>query len=362
MKSRNRIIWLGAIALSAIILFSFIFAPSSKINHGSSYNRAADGYGAWYAFMQAQGTNIQRWQKPFSDIISNKNSVILLEVNSNLQPNTLDKEQTDWVEKGNTLVVLGVQEAATAAEFRTNQKSSVGDVLIDTSRRHRKSKSEEVSLGDRFGAVVWEQKYGKGKVLFATTPYLAANAYQDEANFQYLADLVTKNKQKIFIDEYIHGYKDADIKEKEGEGDLISYFAKTPLFPVLIQLGVLLLLLIWSENRRFGKPATLDIPVIDNSQAYIQALAGVLQKAESSDFVLEMVGKEEQLQLQQALGLGQIPVDNEVLVQAWKEKTGTSGEELGAVLKLQLTKHHVSEQNLLSWLGKWRTIRGIGNL
>ncbi|MBC5797386.1 DUF4350 domain-containing protein [Sphaerospermopsis sp. LEGE 00249] len=361
MKRRNRIIWLGAIALAAIILLSITVAPSSKINSGSSYNRAPEGYGAWYAFMQSQGTNIQHWQKPFSDIETETNPVTLLQVNSTLRNPMFYSQQIEWVKKGNTLVILGVKQPPTAAEFSSNQKSAFGDVKIDTSRRYQKSQSEQeleqVLLGDRYGAVVWEEKYGKGKVIFATTPHLAANAYQEEANFVYLADLVTKGNQKILIDEYIHGYKDPDIREKEGRGDLLGYLAKTPLFPALVQVVVLLLVLIWSENRRFGKPVTLDTPVIDNSQAYIQALAGVLQKAESSDFVLEMVGKEEQLQLQKVLGLGQILVENEVLLKVWQDQTGKNAAELDAVLKLQVKKHRISEQDLISWLGKWQSLR-----
>jgi hypothetical protein len=116
-----------------------------------------------------------------------------------------------------------------------------------------------------------------------------------------------------------------------------------------------------AQNRRFGKPVTLDTPAIDNSQAYIQALAGVLQKADSTDFVLEMVGKQEQLQLQQALGLGQIPLENQVLLKAWSEKTGTSAADLDAVLKLPAKKHRISEKDLLSWLRKWRILREIKN-
>lgn len=361
MKQRNRVIWLVAIALAVMILLSLIVAPSSKIKNGSSYNRAPEGYGAWYAFMQDQGKDIQRWQKPFGDIAAEKQLTTLIQVSSQPQISGLSPQEREWVEKGNTLVVLGVQQPTTAAEFSTNQKSPVGDVKIHTSRRYQKSKPEEVVLGDRFGAVVWENNYGKGKVILATTPYLAANAYQDEANFQYLSDLVTKSKQKIYIDEYIHGYKDPDVKQKEGEGDLLSYLAKTPLLPALIQLSVLLLVIIVAQNRRFGQSVTLETPVIDNSQAYIQALAGVLQKANSTDFVLEMVGKQEQLQLQQALGLGQIPVEHRVLLQVWSEKTGTSTADLDAVLKLQEEKHRISEKDLLSWLRKWRILRKIQN-
>ncbi|AFY34528.1 DUF4350 domain-containing protein [Calothrix sp. PCC 7507] len=355
----NRLAWLGAIALGVIILLSLIVAPSSNtINSGSTYNRAPDGYGAWYAFMQQQGIAIQRWQKPGSDLKADKNPVTLLRVYSELNPPGVDQQEREWLEQGNTLVILGVRDRVTAAEFSTTQKSSFGDVKIATRRRREKVEPELVSLGDRFGAIVWEEKYDKGKAIFSTTPHLAANAYQDYlSNFQYLANLVSQKNNQIFVDEYIHGYKDADVREKEGKGNLFSYFVQMPLFTALLQAGVLLLVLIWSQNRRFGKPVALDTPAIDNSEAYIQALAGVLQKAESTDFVVEMVGKEEQLQLQKALGLGQLLLEPQVLMAVWVEKTGLSAAELEAVLKLHARKKTISEQDLLSWLGKWRTLR-----
>lgn len=358
MKRSNRLATLGAIALAVVVLLSLIAAPSnSKLNSGSTYSRAADGYGAWYAFMQQQGVSIQRWQKPGSDITAQKSPVTLLQVYSTWRSPRLDIKQREWVEKGNTLVILGVRQPVTAANFSTMQKSAFGEVKIDTRRRYPKSEPTQVSLGDRFGAIVWEEKYGQGKVIYCTTPYLAANAYQDYlSNFKYLADLVKQKNHSIFVDEYIHGYKDADVREKEGQGNLFSYLAKTPIVPILLQAGVLLLVLIWAENRRFGKPVPLDTPTQDNSEAYIQALAGVLHKAKSTDFVVEMIGKEEQLQLQKALGLGTVLLEPETLMKTWVEKTGASTAQLEAVLKVRLPKHAINEPELISWLGKWRTI------
>ncbi|OUL21304.1 hypothetical protein BV378_27330 [Nostoc sp. RF31YmG] len=363
MKRSNRLAWLGAIALAVIILVSLIAAPkNTTISNGSTYNRAADGYGAWYAFMQEQGTSIKRWQKPWDDIKAQKSPVTLLQVNSNLNPPVVNSEKRAWIEKGNTLVILGVRYQTTAADFNTMQKSPFGDVKIATGRRYQKANKEEVSLGDRFGAVVWQEKYGKGKVIFSTTPYLAANAYQDYlSNFKFLADLVSKQNNAIFVDEYIHGYKDADVRKKEGKDDLFSYFANQPLIVALLQIAVLLLVLIWAKNRRFGKPLALETPVLDNSEAYIQALAGVLQKAESSDFVVEMVGKEEQLQLQKALGLGEILLEPQALIDIWVEKTGSNSVELATLLKRRSQKRPMSERELLSWLGQWRTIKKIPN-
>ncbi|MBD2518803.1 DUF4350 domain-containing protein [Nostoc sp. FACHB-973] len=363
MKRSNRLAWMGAIALAAIVLLSLIAAPNNtKVNVGSTYNRAPDGYGAWYAFMQEQGISIKRWQKPFSEIQPENSPVTFLVVSSYPRDTTLDSQEREWVEKGNTLVILGAGARVTEANFSTLQKSSQGDIKIETRRRNKKVNQKQIDLGDRFGAIVWQEKYKQGNVIFSTTPYLAANAYQDNfSNFRYLADLVKKNGNTVFVDEYIHGYKDTDVRQKENEGNLSSFFAKTPLFPIFIQVGILLLALIWAQNRRFGKPVTLDTPVADNSEAYIQALALVLQKADTADFVIEMVGKQEQLQLQKALGLGQIPLEHQALLSVWVEKTGASAAELDAVLKLQSRKQPMSEQELLSWLGKWRTIRLIRN-
>ncbi|MFK0734741.1 MAG: DUF4350 domain-containing protein [Gloeotrichia echinulata HAB0833] len=359
MKRSNRLAALGAIALAVIILLSLITAPSSNtITSGSTYSRGADGYGAWYAFMQQQGISIQRWQKPASDITAQKSPVTLLQVYSTWRSPTLDRQEREWVEQGNNLVILGVRHQVTAANFTTMQKSPFGEVKIDTRRRYQKADQTEVDLGDRFGAVVWVEKHGQGKVIYSTTPYLAANAYQDYlSNFKYLANFVRHKNHPIFVDEYIHGYKDSDVREKEGKGDLLSYLTKTPIMLALFQAGVLLLVLIWEQNRRFGKAVALDTPGVDNSEAYIQALAGVLQKAQSTDFVVEMVGKEEQIQLQKALGLGTVLLEPEALMNTWVEKTGANPAELNAVFKVRLRKKPMSEQDLLSWLGKWRTIR-----
>ncbi|YAF95849.1 MAG: DUF4350 domain-containing protein [Nodularia sp. CChRGM 3473] len=362
MKRSNRTAWLGAIALGVIILLSFISAPNTQIYSGSTYSKAADGYGAWYAYMQQQGVTIERWQKPFGNLEDENSPVTLLRVNSYLREPSLFLQEREWIEKGNTLVILGVRSRVSAANFITMQRSPTGSVRIATRRRYQKAEPQQISLGDRFGGVVWEEKHKQGKVIFSTTPHLAANAYQNNlSNFSYLANLVNQNDHKLLVDEYIHGYKDADVQQSEGKADLFSYFAQTPVFPVILQLGVLLLVLIWALNRRFGKPVALDTPVVDNSAAYILALAGVLQKAESSDFVVEMVGKAEQLQLQKALGLGQVPLERQILLKHWIEKTGTSAAELDAVLKLQTRKQPISERDLLSWLGKWRTLRVIKN-
>lgn len=421
MKLSNRRLWIfGACAIGAIILITLLAAPANnRLNSGSTYNRAPDGYGAWYAFMSERGTPVQRWRKPFEDLANNKDAkppITLLRVYSNLTKQGIYGKERDWVESGNTLVILGIHQPVTEAPFSSRHTVGVGSVKIDTQRRKKKIK--EGLLGDRFGAIVWEESIGKGRVIFATTPHLAANAYQDyQGNYEFLAQLVsqsgvpgqqrtadkraianrpTNNSQNsrwvdeyihgykdseliikreygnnrstanrptdnsqnpVWVDEYIHGHKDSEVIKREQQEDIFSYLAKTPLFPAFVQGFVLLLVAIWALNRRFGKPLTLSAAVVDNSQAYIQALGGVLQKANSSEFILEVVGKEEQLQLQKALGLGQVLLDHKSLVDAWVLQTGRPATELEQLLQVQSRKPRMSETDLLTWLGNWEQIR-----
>lgn len=283
----------------------------------------------------------------------------MLLVHSSLIEGGYNYEQQQWVEKGNTLVVLGVSDRVTKASFNTMLKSPVGNVKIETGRRLEKPKQEELLLKDSFGAVVWQKTYGKGKVISSTTPHLAANAYQDNrANFEYLAQLVGNKNNKLYVDEYLHGYKDASIKKEKGEGDLYTYFIQKPIFVSAIQAIVLLIVLLFAQNRRFGKPALLEVPKVNNSEAYILALAGVLQKADSTDFVLTLVGKEEQQQLQEALGLGKTTninaqtSDSEVLLRAWQDKIGTSSSNLQSALEVQSQKRRISEKRFDSLVVK----------
>ncbi len=357
MKRSKRVWWIVAIALGAIVLITLLAAPSNnKLGVGSTYSRAPEGYGAWYAFMQQQGIPVKRWQKSFNDLVKVEQPITLLRISSQIIP-TVGQQEQEWLKKGNTLVVLGVWEPVTEVAFSTWQESNAGIVKIDTRRRHKPKELQQL-LGDRFGAVVWQEQVGKGQVIYATTSYLAANAYQDyPGNYKYLAQLVNKSGRSVWVDEYIHGYKDADAIASAAETDLLSYLAQKPIFPALLQTGILLLVLIWAQNRRFGQPQALDTPIVDNSTAYIQALAGVLQKAESSDFVLDMVGSSDLMQLQQALGLGQIPQESQTLVQAWVQQTGRSPAELEQLLCQQSQKRRMSDKDLSIWLEKWKSIR-----
>jgi Domain of unknown function (DUF4350) len=371
-------------AVVIIILVTVVGALSSGDRlKGSSYSLEPQGYGAWYQKMVDRGVAIERWRKPVTRVFTKyPNGTTLLQVNSELQEFALDLPEKKWIEAGNTLVVLGVDALSNDIEFSQNLASPQGEVKIETTRRFRVTDSSSSYfrlpaiptsiVSDDHGAVVWQSLIGKGKLILATTPYLAANAYQDSpANYDLLTALTTSNQQRIVVDEYLHGYRNLrkprqpgdldfpdDLQQPDDEGekekdDLISYFTKTPFLVAFVNICLLLGVLVWQQNRRFGAVVIPQPPQVDNSVAYIQALGGILRQAQSSEFVLQNIGKAEQLKLQQLLGLGNKQlVDRQTLTDAWLAQTKLPAADLPVILQLAPSHQRFTEAELQQWLSK----------
>lgn len=383
MRLTRRQMGLGAIALGALILITLLAAPrTSSLRQGSTYSRSPDGYGAWFAYMEQQGTPIQRWQRPFQELLPDASSptppATTLSWAASHAPSSLTQAPPqptppstliqvnpgadivlsmveEWVQDGNVALLLGIEQVpVTAAPFRSWLDSPAGQVTIETRRRlalDNSPSSSQALLNDEFGAVVWQQTVGRGKIVYAVTPHLAANAYQDEpGNFAFLAQLATAPGLPIWVDEYIHGYRDVDERTDQQPGNVFLYLANTPLVLIAVQAGVVLLVALWGKNQRFGPPTTLTAPAIDNSEAYIQALASVLHKAGCSEFVLNALGKAEQLTIQRSLGLGNTLIERDALLAAWVQQTGRPAAELDAILRTAHRHRRVSDPDLLGWL------------
>ena len=105
--------------------------------------------------------------------------------------------------------------------------------------------------------------------------------------------------------------------------------------------------------NRFGKIFVPKSPEIENSEAYIQALGGVLLQANSSEFVIQNIGKAEQLSWQQKLGLGKDRlVESNVLITAWENQIKLPTEDLRFVLKLMSEPGRIAPEQLTLWLKK----------
>jgi hypothetical protein len=388
-KAMTRKKWqLGAIALlvlGLLLLFTILTSPQQqRLNDGSTFSRQPSGYGAWYAFMQAQGVKIQRWQKPVEALTTNQQTgMTLLQVYPQPIANfALEPRERAWLALGNKLVVLGVVQPVTEAEFLTTHPSNAGLVKIQSSRRRvpnplmdrvrevipeapsadqPQDQPQDQILGDRYGSIIWQETIDRGQLIFATTPHLAANAYQKApGNFKLLAQLVDPTHQ-IYVDEYLHGYRDQEEIAKSGVRDWISYLGQTPVFVVCLQVGLIFLVFLVAYNQRFGRVIPLTTPKVNNSQAYMQAIAAVLEKADCADFLVETIGKAEQIKLQKSLGLGSNLVAPDLLLEVWTERTGRSKSDLAKLLQQQALVSKDQHKSLkppalLALLEKWRQL------
>ncbi|WP_017299714.1 DUF4350 domain-containing protein [Nodosilinea nodulosa] len=371
----------GLLALALLLGLTIFSAPAtSHLESGSTWHRGPAGYSAWYESLEQQGVTVQRWQRPVEDLLKQlgkpdgttvtliQNAPAGAETLVAVLPGFIDQQNLaallpwmpQWIEAGHHLVVLGVKTPATAAPFSQTLPSEAGPVQIDTRRRYQPSSDQAVVLADDYGAVVWQQAFASGQFVVSATPHLAANAYQNQSgNFALLTDLVAGSGGRVWIDEYLHGYRDEEaIAAEIGSDSWLSYLARTPLLILFVQALVVTLIAVLALNRRLGQRLTLQSPKIDNSRAYIQALAGVLHKAGSHDFVVQTLSQAERIQLQKALGLGHTPVPIEQLQAAWNEQPTRSATDLEATLHPPIPK---SESQLRDWLKRVQSLHYTSN-
>jgi hypothetical protein len=356
---------------------------------GSTYSYAPTGYQKWYAYMQKQPQSqgkIQRWRRDYSELLEQEapNEDLIESQQPQLQYVSLDAPQTmvrianastlvdinamitsdlmEWVRKGNIIIQMGWHGRATDAPFRSKLSSPVGPVLVETTRRRNAARgSAGALLQDDTGAVAWTESEGKGKIIYVTYPFLAANAHAEEPNnFALLGRLASQAGGQIWVDEWMHGFRDRKsqnaARRERDIPDIQAYiFRATPALALLIQGIVITSLLIWGKNRRFGPLQVIRLREIANSERYVQALAGVLNQARHSDFVLAQLGLRLRQQLASQLGLAadraptaRLP-DDATLAQAWTAQTGQSAQEVLKLLQQADSGRRLSDAELVTW-------------
>lgn len=368
LRQRSILIGFGILVVVLLVLTG---APS--VQDGSTYLRSPTGYSQWYQYMQQGGAPIQRWQRDYKQLQGSHQTLIQIWGNRSTPPDLTEAEIETWLRQGNTLITLTWRGRVTAAPFSSQLDSAVGPVTIDTTRRQRLQlqNQEQANLEDASGTVVWQQSVGKGERIAATYPWLAANAYNGQArNYQYLATLARQRGGQIWIDEWLHGYRDPDsqagIAGKQKYRNLVDFLSRTPIAAIAFQIMFVILLAIWANNRRFGPIEPIAEPQPTNSEQYMQALAGVLNQAGQRAFVVTLLQQRLRYQVATRLGLaaresqGQSLRDDADLAVQWASRSGRSPQELEQLLVQSSGKQRFTDQDLLAWVSKAESIlRGL---
>jgi hypothetical protein len=138
-------------------------------------------------------------------------------------------------------------------------------------------------LGNDKGAVLVDFPHGAGRIILLSDPYIVSNGgLALEDNVQLALNTVAGSQGLIAFDEFHQG-------RAASQNALAAYFQGTPILALCGQLLLVVLVILWTQARRFGRP--LPLPHIDrrSSLEFVASMAELQQRARALDLAIENI-------------------------------------------------------------------------
>ena len=138
-------------------------------------------------------------------------------------------------------------------------------------------------VADDQGAFLVDYAHGTGRIIILSDPYIVANggiALKD--NLQLAVNAITSSGGLIAFDEYHQG-------RGITRNALATYFAGTPVLPIAAQLVLLILLILWTRGRRFGRPLPLVQVDRRSSLEFVASMAELQERSRAFDLAIENI-------------------------------------------------------------------------
>lgn len=145
-----------------------------------------------------------------------------------------------------------------------------------------------VHLGDSRRPLLVDYPHGQGRIVILADPYIFANGgISLKDNLQLAINVVGANvpagsEGLIAFDEYHQG-------RGATRNALIGYFSGTPVLPLVGQIILLILLVLWAQSRRFGRPLPLEQIDRRSTLEFVASMAELQQRAGAYDLALENI-------------------------------------------------------------------------
>jgi hypothetical protein len=142
-----------------------------------------------------------------------------------------------------------------------------------------------VHLSSSDSVLLLDYAYGRGRIVLLSDPFMVANggiALKD--NVQLAINLVSSSDEHgvIAFDEFHQGHGIT-------RNAFASYFAGTPVLAIGGQILLLILLMVWTRGRRFGRPLPLTVVDRRSSLEFVASMAELQQRARAFDLAIENV-------------------------------------------------------------------------
>jgi hypothetical protein len=319
LDASDRRLLIGAgIVMVLLLALTYALAPTpaqQSMGYPSSYSADWDGAKAAFLLLKEMGYRVERWEESPEDLpIDSQNTVLVLA--EPLESGSTDERTAirRFVLTGGRVVATGATAAhlvpeldATAVPDWNPQPKIYSALLPSPFTRDAPeitmvapdafASSPQPWLGlygrdDKVGVVSY--RVGKGEVIWwaASTP-LTNGSIRDKGNLAFFLNCIGASSQRVLWDEYFHG----------AQGSLFSYFAETPLPWAGLQLGIVLLAVLFTFSRRVG-PAR--VPAGESRLSpieFVETLGDLYGSARASPAAVGVAYQRFRLSLSRKLGV-----------------------------------------------------------
>ena len=145
------------------------------------------------------------------------------------------------------------------------------------------SQAPVIHVSDQNGPILVDYTHGLGRIVVLSDPYIVSNGgIRLNDNLQLAINTLVGVGGLIAFDEYHQG-------KGVTENAFASYFAGTPVMGFAAQIVLLILLIIWTNGRRFARP--LPLPHVDrrSSLEFVASMAELQERSRAFDLAIENI-------------------------------------------------------------------------
>ncbi|MDQ3472719.1 MAG: DUF4350 domain-containing protein [Acidobacteriota bacterium] len=180
-----------------------------------------------------------------------------------------------------------VEEEETQSAFDPEYPPKPTTVTIDVSA-DKTSPAPVVHLGEARRPLLIDYPHGLGRIIMLGDPYIFANGgLKLKDNLQLAINVLDarptgESTGLIAFDEYHQG-------RGATRNDFAAYFSETPVLPLVGQIVLLILLLLWTRGRRFARAVPLAQVDRRSALEFVASMAELQRRAGAFDLALENI-------------------------------------------------------------------------
>lgn len=173
--------------------------------------------------------------------------------------------------------ITPLKESATEADNEEDDEEKL------QSDAHDKSPAPVIHVADEQGALLVDYPHGTGRIIILSDPYMVSNGgIELRDNLRLAMNAITSSGGLIAFDEYHHG-------RGTTSNPFVGYFAGTPVLPIAAQIVLLVLLVLWTRGRRFGRPLPLKQVDRRSSLEFVASMSELQERSRAFDLAIENI-------------------------------------------------------------------------